>query len=64
MSEQREKVWRVGSTVITSEMADEVHHRANDEWSIEALEAMLIREYGVSEEDADRVVQAVLDLNG
>ena len=29
-----------------------------------ALAAMLIRDYGVSEEDASKVVQAVLDLNG
>lgn len=57
-------MWKVGKTVITSEMSAEIHHRANDEWSIEALIGMVIRDFGVAEEDAEKVVQAVLDLNG
>lgn len=57
-------MWKVRNTVITYDMADAVHYRANDEWSIEALIAMLIRDYNVSKEDAPKIVQAVLDLNG
>ncbi|MBR1384295.1 MAG: hypothetical protein IJ555_10895 [Ruminococcus sp.] len=57
-------MWKVGNTIITSEMSSEIHHRANDEWSIESLIAMLIRDFGVSEVDAPEVVKALLDLNG
>ena len=57
-------MWKVGNTIITSKMSSEVPHRANDEWSIEALIALLIRDFGVSEVDAPEVVKAVLDLNG
>ncbi len=56
-------MWKVGNTVITSEMADEVHDRANEEWSIGALTSMLIRDYNVEPSDAEKVVQAVLELN-
>ncbi len=57
-------MWKVGSTVITPEMAETVHDRSNDEWSIDSLISMLIRDFGVCEEDAAKVVQEVLDLNG
>ena len=57
-------MWKVGNTEITSEMAEAVHDRNNDEWSIGSLVAMLIRDFGVSEEDAEKVVEEVLDLNG
>lgn len=56
-------MWKVGNTEITSEMAEAVHDRSNDEWSIGSLVAMLIRDFGVSEEDAEKVVEEVLDLN-
>ena len=62
---QEEKImWKVGNTEITSEMADAVHEKSNDEWSIGSLAAMLIRDFGVGEEDAEKVVEAVLDING
>ncbi len=57
-------MWKVGNTEITSEMAQAVHDRSNDEWSIGSLVAMLIRDFGVSEDDAEKVVEEVLDLNG
>lgn len=57
-------MWKVGNTVITSDISSAVHERANDEWSIESIIAMLIRDYDVSSEDAEKVVEAVLDLNG
>ena len=56
-------MWKVGNTEITSEMAEAVHDRSNDEWSIDSLVAMLIRDFGVSEDDAEKVVEEVLDLN-
>ncbi len=56
-------MWKVGNTEITSEMADAVHEKSNDEWSIDSLVAMLIRDFGVSEDDAEKVVEEVLDLN-
>lgn len=56
-------MWKVGNTEITFEMAEAVHDRANDEWSIGSLAAMLERDFNVSPEDSEKVVQAVLDLN-
>lgn len=56
-------MWKVGDTVITSQMADEVHQRANEEWSIPSIVSMLIRDYGVKEEDAEKVVEEVLNIN-
>ena len=64
IKQEEKNMWKVGNTVITSEMAQAVHDRSNDEWSIGSLVAMIIRDFGVSEEDAEKVVEAVLDLNG
>ena len=62
--QEAKNMWKVGNTEITSEMAQAVHDRSNDEWSIDSLVAMLIRDFGVSDDDAEKVVEEVLDLNG
>lgn len=54
-------MWKVGNTVVTREMADEIHDKAvNMEMSIGSLIELAISQ-GAEPEDAGEIVKQVLD---
>ena len=55
-------MWKVKNTVITDALADAIYDKASNDWTISAMESMMIRDYGVDPEDVEDVLKAVLEI--